>query len=363
MSDNSKIEWTDATWNPLRAKNPETGKLGHHCVKISPACTHCYAASMNKRLGTNLDYSSSARVETYIDEKALTAPLHWRRPRRIFVCSMTDLFLDAYTDEQIDRVFAVMYGAQWHTFQVLTKRPERMHAYLADKGARINGIGCAAYAIAIQRKAEQAEVLTNGDIVDDVNDLWPLPNVQLGVTAEDQQRANERIPLLLNTPAAMRFVSCEPLLGPIRLDLLDNGKNGWIDCLGGVWGRGLSTDHQGDGAEHIPEGTTGDCIVGWVIAGGESGRGARPMHPDWARGLRDQCGASVPFFFKQWGEWGPQPKCTDCTCVPGELCCSRRGTVMEDRHIIERVGKKAAGRLLDGRTWDEFPAAAEAAVE
>src|SRR6478752_6552858 len=143
VGERSKIEWTatidadgrvtpGATWNPLRARNPETGKVGHHCVKISPSCTHCYAARQNKWTGTGLDYSASSPAETFLDERALTLPLRWQRSRKIFVCSMTDLFGDWVSDEQLDRIFAVMALADRHTFQVLTKRPERMLSYIGS---------------------------------------------------------------------------------------------------------------------------------------------------------------------------------------------------------------------------------------
>lgn len=326
MSDRSKIEWTDATWNPLRAKNPATGKAGHHCVKISPACAHCYAASMNKRLGTGLDYSSNSPAEVYLDEDALVKPLSWKRARKIFVCSMTDLFLDSYTDEQLDRVFALMYQAQWHTFQVLTKRPERMRDYLTGH-RRMAAIGCAAYQLATQLAPEKAAILTNNDFVQDVIDNWPLPNVWIGATIEDHERCMERLDPLLQSPAAVRFISVEPLL-----DDLDLALRNW--------------QHIGNRRD--------DCRIDWVIVGGESGNQARPMRAEWARLIRDDCQhAGVAFFFKQWGEWLP----------PGQ-----DGARIGDDQILncsdaaERVGKAKAGRLLDGREWNEFPAASDAAV-
>jgi protein gp37 len=335
VSDNSKIEWTDATWNPLRAKNPETGKLGHHCVKISPACTHCYAASMNKRLGTNLDYSSSSPAETFIDEVALFKPREWKRPRKVFVCSMTDLFGEWIEQKQIDRVFAMMALCPQHTFQVLTKRPERMQAYVSDPET-------------INRVHLETWHLLPDTVV--MKGAWPLINVQLGVTAENLECADERIPWLLKTPAAVRFLSCEPLLGPIDLRLGDSF--------------GVPTAAEPCRELH--------WLLHWIIAGGESGQQARPMHPDWARSLRDQCqAAGVPFFFKQWGEWVPWVG-QNLNDLPLEDA-SRHIELMADGTIhdktvghggslMARVGKKKADRLLDGREWNEFPTAVDAAV-
>ena len=230
----SKIEWTDATWNPV------TG-----CNKISPGCKHCYAERMAGRL-------QAMRVDKYRDGFAvavhpdtLDIPLRWRKPRAIFVNSMSDLFHDRVSDDFIRQVFAVMEQADWHRYQALTKRPERVVA---------------------------------------LNDALPWPSqVWLGVSVESAAYVH-RIDLLRQTHAAVKFLSLEPLLGPLP-DLNLTG-------------------------------------IDWVIVGGESGPGARPMQADWARDIRTQClAACVPFYFKQWGG----------------------------------VFKKRHGRLLDGRTWDEMP--------
>jgi protein gp37 len=354
MSDRSKIEWTDATWNPLRAKNPETGKLGHHCVKISPACTHCYAASMNKRLGTTLDYSSSSPAETFLDTEALQQPLHWKRPRKIFVCSMTDIALECYSDGQLDVIFSVMAATPWHTYQVLTKRIERLAAYF-------HGLRAAADAHAPQTKHglfNPTQVLNlrmlagsqvpGGILGRAFSAPWPLPNVQIGVTAENQKCAEERLPWLMQVPAAGRFLSCEPLLGPIDLRLGDSF--------------GVPTAAEPCRELH--------WLLHWIIAGGESGQQARPMHPDWARSLRDQCqAAGVPFFFKQWGEWVPASESDDADSMLCRISMDgTRGNLVtlnseqwKHASLMARVGKKKAGRLLDGREWNEFPTAAEVA--
>jgi protein gp37 len=309
----TKIEWTDATWNPIRG-----------CTRVSEGCRNCYAEAVAARFsGPGLPYEGLARPtpagprwtgEVRLIEKHLGDPLRWAKPRRIFVNSMSDLFHERLEDDTIDRIFAVMAECPQHTFQVLTKRPQRMLDYLGNGGGAHLRIWC--------RAGEPATM------------PWPLPNVWLGVSAEHQSAADERIPRLLATVAAVRFVSAEPLLGHINLYPFMR------------LGRGLD----------------------WVIVGGESGPNARPMHPDWARSIRDQCLArSVAFFFKQWGEYEPAgPVYGD-----PEADLDGRGEVqaldthgyvwMDDKQpplgswYVERVGKRRAGRALDGRTHDHFP--------
>lgn len=426
MSARSRIEWTDATWNPLVAYRGD--KRGWHCEKISPACDHCYAASMNKRsdglvgIGTGLNYApdSRAKLRFEIDEKTLRAPEKWRRPRRVFPCSMTDIFGGWHSDEQLDRVFAEMALCRDHTFQVLTKRIDRAHQYLStpDRAERIGR----------------------------VFGVWPLPNVWLGVTAENQARAEERIPLLLRTPAAVRFLSAEPLLGPIdlrrffdaeaktaggngiprggdgsifsapgrddletcqperrsleagniqdtvasretsrekcrqvsaglrdaereeilhdgsstRLEILQRPDSERFDDKPQEWERQGQSPRKSGTCDGFPAAASRDRGVGaqkeaepnraicWVITGGESGPGARPSHPDWFRSLRDQCvAAGVPFFHKQNGEWAFS--LTDVSARPSSVHEFPDGTLME------RVGKRAADRLLDGVEWSQFP--------
>jgi protein gp37 len=247
MSDRSAIEWTSATWNPT------TG-----CDQVSRGCDNCYALTLAKRLRAagNPRYQHDGNPRTSgpgfgltLHPDKLKDPLHWRRPRLVFVNSMSDLFHGEVPDAFIRRVFEVMSQARQHSFQVLTKRPGRMASVL--------------------RRLQPD----------------PLPNVWLGTSVEDQRWATIRIPKLLETPAAIRFLSCEPMLGPIDL-------SPWL------WG------------------------LDWIIAGGESGPGFRPMEASWPRAIRDQCReGSVPFFFKQWGGRTP----------------------------------KAGGRQLDKRTWDEMP--------
>lgn len=282
MSDGSKIEWTDATWNPIRARRKDTGKVGWHCERVSPACAHCYAAAHNGRMlpgcGTGLDYTRYHRdqVDIFIDEPTLLQPLKWRNARKVFVCSMTDLFGEFVPFELVDRVFAVMALAGRHTFQVLTKRPDRMAEYI---DGRAYGRWCE-----IAREME--------DRLSDRTARYPLENVWLGTTVENQEWADKRIPHLMQCPAAVRFVSCEPLLG--ELSLLSVGSERW-DVL-----HGWKPDSG-------PDGSNTDRID-WVIAGGESGRGRRRMNLDWPRLLRDECDRSaVAFFMKQIDKVQPIP--------------------------------------------------------
>ena len=265
MSDKSRIEWTDATWNPIR------GTKGRwSCVKVSPGCLNCYAETMNVRLGGPL-YLPGAD-ELHLERTLLKAPLTWRRPRRVFVCSMTDLFEDRVPTDWIDSVFAVMALARQHTFQVLTKRPQRMRDYLL--GFRFGEINEAARAASGRDDVAVLPTQAHGM----VETRWPLPNVWLGVSVENQKYADRRVLPLLQTPAAVRFVSAEPLLGPIE----------------GIPMRRWCTGH----------GLSEGCCRGldWVIVGGESGPGERPCDLDWIRDIRDQCRASgVAVFVKQLG--------------------------------------------------------------
>lgn len=296
MGANTKIEWTDASLNPIRARHKETGKVGWHCEHSTTGCEFCYSESINKRLGTGLAFKPGHRkdVEMFLDEKMLGAPMRWKRPRMIFVCSMTDLFADFVPDEWIASVFAVMAMCPQHTFQVLTKRAERMQAWTS--GWRPASL--------TERGRE-----------------WPLPNVWLGVSAERQQEADERLPYLINSPSAVRFLSAEPLLGPILLqhrELIGGKVRNWL----------------------------GEGGLNWCIVGGESGPSARPMRPEWVRSLRDQhAGTGAAFFFKQWGSHAPASQ-----VLPGD-------SLPEDADTMLRTSKAKAGRLLDGRLWDEMPRA------
>ena len=241
VSDRSRIEWTDATWNPVRG-----------CAKVSPGCQHCYAETFAERFRGVAGHPYEHGFDLQLVPSKLRQPLTWRRPRKIFVNSMSDLFHDAVPTEYIASVGNVMRQADWHVYQVLTKRHERMKRLL-------NGV---------------------------LRWISALPNVWFGVSVEDRKHGLPRLETLRNTAAVCRFASIEPLLEDL----------GAIDLTG----------------------------IGWVIVGGESGPHARPVEATWVKSIQRQCYmANVPFFFKQWGG----------------------------------VRKQATGRLLDGRTYDEFPRA------
>jgi protein gp37 len=282
----TKIEWAEEVWNPV------TG-----CTKVSPGCRNCYAERMAKRLRGRFGYPQDDPFRVTIHEDRLDEPLRWRKPRRVFVCSMGDLFHEDVPDEFIARVFSVARGCPDHTFLVLTKRPERARAFLRACGQwdgwfTHNGRPPKGYTM------EDPGVIVGHDYVRDVETgevtarkNWPLENVWLGVSCEDQERADERIPILLDTPAAMRFVSLEPLLGEVDVSSFLCGE----EDGGAAW-------RPGGCARYSPP-------LDWVIVGSETGPGARPMHPDWARSVRSQCqSAAVPFFFKQMAGREPIPE-------------------------------------------------------
>lgn len=283
MADHSKIEWTDASWNPIRARNPVTGKVGWHCEHATTGCENCYSEGFNKRLGTGLPFKPGHRkdIEIFLDGQMLTQPLRWKKPRKIFVCSMSDLFADFVTDEWIDKVFAVMALSPQHTFQVLTKRAERMREYVSDPAVRNR----------IELEAEKIRLSVGLPVSPHWCFAWPLPNVWLGVSCERQQEADERILHLLQTPAAVRFISAEPLLGPIDLTSvrhsLASDSYMTASVLQGDDGFGLNARRE---------------RIDWVIVGGESGPAARPFNIAWARSIVIECAqAGVRCFVKQLG--------------------------------------------------------------
>ncbi len=315
------IAWTDETWNPIRAARwvdtpaGATFKRGWHCERVSGGCVNCYAERQNvtmARGGTGLPYNRKSRemVDIYLDEKTLMEPLHWKKPRRIFVCSMTDVFGEWVSDEWLDRMFAVMALSPQHTYQVLTKRSARMREYLTAtdrepvSGAptrnqiAMTALGMCLDDLAVHSKSTLGDGL--GIARHDGLQDWPLPNVWLGVSAEDQERADERIPDLLATPAAVRFLSCEPLLGPLALrpyvDFSDGGHGrAWLGAAGPAIDWVETPQHT----FQVRSGAT----INWVIVGGESGPGARAFDLAWVRSLRDQCAAAgTAFFMKQTGE-------------------------------------------------------------
>lgn len=368
MGDRTSIEWTGASWTPIRARHKATLKLGWHCRHASPGCGNCYAEAMNKRLGTGLPFKPGHEkdIEVYLDEKMLLAPLKWKKPRKIFVCSMTDLFADFVPDEWIDRMFAVMALCPQHTFQVLTKRSKRMREYCCYQN-RSKKVGKAIIGFLVQEKIKW--VISDGNYPFSDEDgqeedgepalhSWPLSNLWLGVSAEDQSAADERIPDLLATPAAVRFVSAEPLLGPIDFGMIPPFTK--------------EAESMGVRLQSLRHGTK--YSVHWIIVGGESGAKARPMHPDWARSIRDQCkAAGTAFFFKQWGEWAPGENCNHAV-TRTEYTASWIGdgwffdsltpaisqsTWADDELYLYRIGKKRAGRHLDGVIHDAMPQVAK----
>lgn len=307
MAENTKIEWTDHTFNPW---------IG--CTKVSPGCDHCYAENlMDTRMGVASWRPGAERVRT--KEANWKMPLRWNaqadafmdqhgRRQRVFCASLADVFDNAVDPQWRDDLFELIAATPNLDWLLLTKR------------------------------------------IGNVGNMLPVPfdfdrhfpHVWIGTTIVNQAEADRDIPKLLDVPARVRFLSMEPLLGPVDLTHIEVfGGDAEIFPLKGT------TDCVDD------EGATTDDVpaLDWVIVGGESGPGARPMSPDWARSLRDQCAAAgVPFLFKQWGEWIPMLGQAEGVPV-------REKTTTPDGWVMGHAGKKAAGRLLDGRTWDGFPTA------
>lgn len=327
MGENSKIEWCHHTFNAWWG-----------CQRVSPACEHCYAESFSKRLGKDL--WGPGKERQVMSEKYWRQPLAWDKQAankgeraRVFCSSMADVFEDHPTvNQEREKLWQLIDQTPNLDWLLLTKRPENFGRFLPFSDCR-------------------------------APDLFKeyFPNVWLGVTAENQEWADKRIPLLLEIPAAVRFVSAEPLLGPI-----DISKH--FHCCPSC-GRPRH-DRIADSCGYCQSYSDWRGLD-WVIVGGESGHGARPSHPDWFRSLRNQCeAAGVSFFFKQHGEYEPVTPLYDGRDESAEngrgdlIAVSRAGHIYRDcdgqpsdrrTYLMERVGKKAAGRLLDGRTWDEFP--------
>jgi protein gp37 len=253
----TSIEWTDHSLNPFRARNKETGKVGHWCEKISPGCKNCYASKLQSPYLTQLEYVASNRdkVELFLYESVLHEVLRRKKPTRFFWCDMTDMLLADYPDEWIDQCSAVMALTPHHTHQILTKRPERLLALMT------RGVDDEWMRDHLDEVAAKHFECCHADM--NRPERWPLPNVHLGVSVENQEQ-KQRVELLRQTPAALRFLSLEPLLEDL----------GELELTG----------------------------IGWVIVGGESGPGARPCNLAWIRGILDQCrAAGVPCFVKQGG--------------------------------------------------------------
>jgi len=317
----TKIEWTDEVWNPV------TG-----CTKVSPGCKNCYAERMARRLAGRFGYPEApSHFDVTFHKDRLDRLYSWRKPRMIFVCSMGDLFHKEVSHTQLNSVFYRMMSPTngHHTFLLLTKRPDRMRWYI--------------------------------DTLNEWNEWGRGPsNIWLGVSVENQATADERIPLLLQTPAAVRFVSCEPLL-----ESVDLGACLYFCTVTDMSAQNIISE---DGCMVIQGVTVKDWTerpgLSWVIVGGESGPGARPMHPQWARDVRDQCqAAGVPYFHKQNGEYIPADGYNQWgTSLDGKFVNPAKvravrvvpGNIHSTVHMV-RIGKKAAGRLLDGRLWEGYP--------
>jgi protein gp37 len=314
------IEWTSETWNPVVAYLD--GKRGWHCEHASDGCKLCYAEVLNRRLGTGLDFKPGNRklITISLDDKMLDKPLHWRRPRLIFPGSMTDLFASFVTDLMLDEIFSIVHRCPQHQFQFLTKRPDRLLEY-----AR-RAMGCGEHWLA--------------HIEDSIHSpaaMWPLPNVWLGTSVEDGRQAH-RIDILRQVPAHIRWISFEPQIGRVP-----------------------NPDLRG---------------IQWAVTGGESGGRSRPRHPDWAREIRDACAdQGVAYFEKQQGDWvvvydrdKEDPDWRRCDHVAretprGQWLNLAGGQGFHGERVVRvvRVGKKVAGRMLDGVQHDGMPAYGEEA--
>jgi protein gp37 len=353
------IEWATHTWNPV------TG-----CSPISEGCENCYAKRMAQRLRGRCGYPEDEPFRVTLHRDRLEEPLKLRKPSRIFVCSMGDLFHPAVPDKWIDRIFAIMALTPQHIYQMLTKRPGRMRQYLDRlqiRSADYGGIrGASAYGVYRAAEAYDSNLgdsrfagmlvtafLSNREAIDRPG--WPLPNVWLGVTVENNNNL-WRIEELLQIPAAVRFVCCEPMLGPVDLRL---GQH-WLISVGGGYGKFHFLGHEHEAEEMRAHKARWEGAVAkkrwlpgidWVICGGETGPGARPMHPDWVRLLRDQCQvAGVPFLFKQWGEYRE-------ACAPDDPIWNGQAPKLRHEHGMHfiKLGAKKTGRILDGEIWDEYP--------
>ena len=300
----SKIEWTDNTWNPI------TG-----CTKISAGCQNCYAENMAKRFGGENGFKLTLRPEK------LDIPLGRKKPTTYFVCSMSDLFHEDVPFEYIDKIWVIMALTPHHTYQVLTKRPKRMAEYFERHFTR-HKIG--ALAVKYTKNFHPDGHGCDSDIC---NGMFPLKNVWLGVTAENQDQAQKRIPILLEIPASKRFISVEPMLDKINLKHL-----GFLKGQAPKDRLCLCDGLEGTVYDFGSTNTVEINKLDWVICGGESGQRARPLNPEWVKDLQEQCAATnTPFFFKQWGEF---------TWKDGEMF---------------RVGKKEAGYLINGKEYREMP--------
>ncbi len=324
----TKIEWADKTWSPV------TG-----CSPVSAGCANCFANRMSKRLAGRFGYPQDDPFTVTFHKDRIDEPDKWRKPKRVFVVSMGDLFHDDVTDHQLEWVFWKMANLTRHTFLVLTKRVERAAGWLNN----------------------WIKIYKHGGFLH-------LPNVHIGVSVEDQKTADERIPHLLRTPAAVRFISAEPLLGTIDLKpFLPHDFNKEPHCS---WCEDCIHTGQDEGWKVTTEDFHGPFLDG-IILGGETGPRARPMHPDWVQSIRDQCvETETNFFFKSWGAWQngsdfQRPNANRIVLNDGRMCrepeelgftnYAPEGWSHFYPTMMAKVGKKHSGRHIDGRTWDQLP--------
>src|SRR6056297_2202150 len=306
----NKIEWLQLPGYIAETWNPVTG-----CTKVSAGCANCWAEKMSKRMAGRYGYPISEPFKVTVHKDRFNIPFTWKKPRMVFVCSMGDLFHESITNNVVNDVFRIIEDNPEHLFLVLTKRPARMWEMSGRWGP-------GAFP----------------------NNLW------FGVSVENQETANQRIPCLLRIPANKRFISCEPLLGKINLKSIiykNNGPNygnSYIDALTGSY-TSYITGQRIDKENYF-------ASLDWVIAGGESGPHARPMHPDWVRSIRDQCKQTgTPLFFKQWGAWMPESQI--------QRNIKSYEIDMMGQEIMHRVGKKHAGRVLGSEVYSEYPTSVE----
>ncbi len=371
----TSIEWTDFTWNPIRARRRGASvkaRSGTFCTRISPGCQNCYASVINKRFGTGLEFTvpNLAEHEYFIDDRILEAPLRRKKPAKIFVGDMFDLFHEAIPSEFLDRVFAVIGLAHWHTFQILTKRAQRMCDYKTCTFANNVAGRIAGHVIAMRHERGDTRVVNPLPHLPPGRVWWPLENEHDGVSVESQKFADERIPVLLQTPAALRCLSVEPMLesvdlrwyvGPtcancgaaLQVDGWEGLEEG-VDSKAATLGCGCRycwhcSDNRGRHEDHNAK-CRGEPRISWVICGGESGPHSRPFNLAWAESLLEQCrAAGVPFFMKQIGSQPFWP----CTKREDGI----QGTIYPPTHKDRKGG--------DPSEWPEdlrvreFPRAAE----
>jgi protein gp37 len=353
----TRIEWADYTANPIKAFRIKAGDgrhgvRGHYCTKVSAGCRNCYSERMNRWVGNGLAYTAenAERVAFGLDGDEIRRIVKARIPAgsRVFLCDMTDLFHERISDTLRDTVLAAVGLRSDLTFMVLTKRPGRARAYLNDAIS-----GCRSAML------DAAKDLTSEPIM---LGAWPLPNLWLGFSAENQAALEARAPDALATPAALHFVSYEPALGPVEL-------SPW---LGPVHADAIGADYV---REPVPAFAMGDSTfasaeehpwhrgIEWVIAGGETGTAARPPHPNWFRSVCRQCDAArVPFFLKSWGEWRPvrqDDPFPQKGKFPKAHFLGTDGQFAEfpsaDAVLVARLGRKRTGAALDGVTYHELP--------